>query len=145
MLPFTVRAARVGEKENQDQLAPIKIIVTISGKRSYRSIGERVLLKDWNEDEQLVRKSHPKHQLINAKIKSEISRIEDDLRKKQITGDPISVKSYKHPSGVAVPSQADVELTKQVYMAGKILNIELLDHLIITADDYLSFAKEGLI
>jgi site-specific recombinase XerD len=96
MLPFTVRAVRKSDKENSDELAPIKIIVTISGKRTVKSIGERVLTKDWNEEDALVRKSHPKHTLINGKIKSEISRIEDELRIKQITGERISVRNLKH-------------------------------------------------
>lgn len=41
--------------------------------------------------------------------------------------------AHNHPSGSLEPSQADIEVTRQLIAAGKILGIDLLDHLIITA------------
>lgn len=53
--------------------------------------------------------------------------------------------AHNHPSGQAKPSDSDIKLTKQIIDAGKIMSIELIDHLIITADEYYSFKDEGII
>lgn len=53
--------------------------------------------------------------------------------------------AHSHPSGNLRPSTADISLTKKLKEAGKLLELELLDHLIITAEGYFSFADEGLI
>jgi len=53
--------------------------------------------------------------------------------------------AHNHPSGNLKPSNADLELTKKLKEAGKLLDVSVLDHLIITKDGYLSFADEGLI
>ena len=44
-----------------------------------------------------------------------------------------------------IEKQPDEELTKKIVGAGKILDIRLLDHLIISEDTYFSFADEGII
>ncbi len=52
--------------------------------------------------------------------------------------------AHNHPSGNLKPSDADRELTSQIKQAGKLLDINLLDHLILgTEGDYVSFADEG--
>lgn len=53
--------------------------------------------------------------------------------------------AHNHPSGNLKPSEADMKITKQILEAGKILNIQLLDHLIITQSNYFSFADENLL
>lgn len=52
---------------------------------------------------------------------------------------------HNHPSGQIKPSEADKQITRKVKEAGRILDIALLDHLIITPDIYYSFADEGAI
>ena len=53
--------------------------------------------------------------------------------------------AHNHPSGNLKPSSEDLKITKQIAEAGKILNIQLLDHLIIAQNSYLSFADENLL
>ena len=53
--------------------------------------------------------------------------------------------AHNHPSGNLQPSEADKSVTNQVKEAGKILDISLLDHIILTEDGYLSLADEGLL
>ncbi len=48
------------------------------------------------------------------------------------------VLAHNHPSGEAVASPEDIEITKQLIQAGKILGISLLDHVIITKDAFSS-------
>ena len=55
------------------------------------------------------------------------------------------VIAHNHPSGNLKPSQEDLKITKQISDAGKILNIQLLDHLIVTQNSYFSFADENLL
>lgn len=52
---------------------------------------------------------------------------------------------HNHPSGNLKPSQADIELTKKLREAAKLLDVSLLDHLIIGEKNYYSFADEGMI
>ncbi len=50
---------------------------------------------------------------------------------------------HNHPSGTLKPSSADKAITKKIANAGEMLDIKLLDHLIITEDNYYSFADEN--
>lgn len=54
------------------------------------------------------------------------------------------ILSHNHPSGNLKPSQADIDLTKKFVSAGKVLDITILDHVIVSADSYSSFRDEGL-
>lgn len=45
---------------------------------------------------------------------------------------------HNHPSGDPLPSKDDIQLTKQIYEASKIMDIEVLDHVIIGNDKYCS-------
>lgn len=51
--------------------------------------------------------------------------------------------SHNHPTGVLKPSQADILLTEKIREATKLLDIELLDHQIVSNEGYYSFAQEG--
>jgi len=54
------------------------------------------------------------------------------------------ILSHNHPSGNLQPSPSDIKLTEKFKQAGKILDIEILDHLILSPDDaYYSFADEA--
>jgi len=48
------------------------------------------------------------------------------------------IVAHNHPSGGAEPSEADIMLTGRLKDAGKLLGIEIADHLIITSNDYKS-------
>lgn len=50
---------------------------------------------------------------------------------------------HNHPSGNLKPSSEDISITKKIMEAGKIVEISLLDHLIVTDNGYYSFADEG--
>lgn len=51
---------------------------------------------------------------------------------------------HNHPSGSLKPSEADLDMTDRLIQVGRILNIEFMDHLIITPITYLSFRGEGI-
>ncbi len=49
---------------------------------------------------------------------------------------------HNHPSGVATPSISDIEITNQIIQAGKIVGINLLDHVIVTKNGFMSVAAD---
>jgi DNA repair protein RadC len=51
---------------------------------------------------------------------------------------------HNHPSGDSEPSEEDIRLTRRLVEAGKILGIEVLDHIIVTGNNHLSFKASGL-
>jgi len=53
--------------------------------------------------------------------------------------------SHNHPSGDPEPSEDDLEVTRRLVEAGKILGIEVIDHVIITKNGFLSFREMGLL
>ncbi len=56
------------------------------------------------------------------------------------------ILTHNHPSGVIIPSEADIQLTKKIVKAGKLLDIQVLDHIIITPHgSFYSFSDEGRI
>jgi DNA repair protein RadC len=52
---------------------------------------------------------------------------------------------HNHPSGNLTPSQADIALTTKMKDSGKLLDIQVLDHIIIAGKGYYSFADEGML
>ncbi len=53
------------------------------------------------------------------------------------------ILAHNHPSGNLNPSQADRKLTTKIKEGAKLVDVEVLDHLIITSEGYYSFADEG--
>lgn len=55
-----------------------------------------------------------------------------------------AIIAHNHPSGELKPSDADKDLTDRLIQVGRILNIPIVDHLIISVNSYLSFVDTGL-
>ncbi len=55
------------------------------------------------------------------------------------------ILAHNHPSGNLKPSGQDLNLTKNIIKAAKLLDIDLLDHIILSNQDYYSFRDEDLI
>lgn len=53
------------------------------------------------------------------------------------------ILAHNHPSGNLKPSQEDINVTKRINEASRLMEVELLDHLIITSEGYTSLADEG--
>jgi DNA repair protein RadC len=54
------------------------------------------------------------------------------------------ILAHNHPSGNLKPSQSDINLTQKLIQAGKYLEIDVLDHIILTSEGYYSFGDEGM-
>ncbi|HOK00435.1 MAG TPA: DNA repair protein RadC [Candidatus Pacearchaeota archaeon] len=55
------------------------------------------------------------------------------------------ILAHNHPSGDSEPSEDDLLLTKRLVEAGKILGIEVIDHIIITKNEFISFKEKNLL
>jgi DNA repair protein RadC len=54
------------------------------------------------------------------------------------------ILAHNHPSGSLRPSSADEEITEKLKQAARYFDIKVLDHIIMSADGYYSFADEGM-
>jgi DNA repair protein RadC len=52
---------------------------------------------------------------------------------------------HNHPSGDSEPSREDIQLTERLKLAGELLGIRVLDHIIIGENNHMSFADRGLL
>lgn len=53
--------------------------------------------------------------------------------------------AHNHPTGNLQPSKADISLTKKIKAATQAVDIQLLDHLIVSENGYFSFADENIL
>lgn len=53
------------------------------------------------------------------------------------------IVAHNHPSGIVEPTEDDIKATNQLIAAGKVLGIDLLDHLIIAEQRYISLIERG--
>ncbi len=68
----------------------------------------------------------------------------DIFRRALEAGASAIMLAHNHPGGDPTPSPQDLLVTEEVMDAGRLMNIEVVDHLIITAGGYLSLRREGL-
>ncbi len=54
------------------------------------------------------------------------------------------IVAHNHPSGDPTPSPEDVAVTRQLVAAGKLLDIEVLDHLVVGMQRFVSLRERGL-
>ncbi len=104
--------------------------------------------------------NHEEFWLIHLNRAAKIIKIES-LSKGGVAGTAVDLKllfkssieqlssslilAHNHPSGQIQPSQADKMLTNKIIEVGKLLDIQVLDHLIITSNKYYSFTDEGIL
>ncbi len=55
------------------------------------------------------------------------------------------VLAHNHPCGIAMPSQADIQLTKGLMKTLRAVDVILLDHMIVAENDYVSMVQSGMI
>jgi len=55
------------------------------------------------------------------------------------------ILAHNHPSGEPEPSEDDLEITKRLVEAGKIMGIEVIDHIIVVKNGFFSFKEKNLI
>ncbi len=120
-----------------------------SSKDAYLYI--RKILEDLNHEEFWILTLNRKNRVIGEHKISEgglTSTVVDQRKIFKVAIDDIStgiILFHNHPSGNKQPSEADNQLTKKLKDAGKILDISVLDHIIVTQTTYFSYADEGIL
>ena len=71
-------------------------------------------------------------------------RISELFREAIREGCPAIIVVHNHPSGDPTPSRDDIDLTRQLIEAGKLLSIDVLDHIVVARQGIVSLRDEGL-
>jgi DNA repair protein RadC len=82
--------------------------------------------------------------LYIGNVNTSIIRIAEIFRLAIRQNAPAIIISHNHPSGDPDPSPEDVRVTRQIVEAGKMLDIDVLDHLVIGHQRYVSLKERGL-
>jgi len=83
-------------------------------------------------------------QVYKGSVNTSLIRVSELFREAVRENCPALVVVHNHPSGDPTPSQEDIKITEQIVKAGKLLDIEVLDHLIIGHQRYVSLKERGL-
>jgi DNA repair protein RadC len=71
-------------------------------------------------------------------------RLSELFREAIRAGCPAIIVVHNHPSGDPTPSHDDIEMTRQLIEAGKLLDIDVLDHIVIASQGVVSLRERGL-
>jgi DNA repair protein RadC len=134
-------------------------------KRSEEEIGEKISIKSSEDVVKLIRpklknKKKEYFLLLSLDSRNNLIRVSDisigtlnanlihprEVFKEAIQSLAVSmILVHNHPSGDATPSENDIEITKQLIEASKIIDIIILDHIIISSRDYKSMKDKELL
>lgn len=82
--------------------------------------------------------------LYKGSVNNSQIRVAEVFRQAILENAPSIILAHNHPSGNLVASPEDVAATRAIQQAGKLLDIELLDHLIISQGNFVSLKQENL-
>jgi DNA repair protein RadC len=82
--------------------------------------------------------------LYQGSVNSSQVRVAEVFRVAIVDNAPAILLGHNHPSGDPSPSPDDVGVTRSIVQAGKLLDIEVLDHLVICPDKFVSLRERGL-
>ena len=82
--------------------------------------------------------------LYKGSVNSSQVRVAEVFRQAIVDNSPAIIIAHNHPSGDCSPSPDDVAVTRAIFQAGKLLDIDVLDHLVIGKSRYVSLKERGL-
>lgn len=95
----------------------------------------------FNTKQVLIRETLVSKGTVNASLAAPREIFVEALRNQAVT----IILVHNHPSGNPEPSQEDILLTRNIQAAGDIIGIQLIDHIIIGDNRYVSLKERGLI
>ncbi len=84
------------------------------------------------------------HTVYMGSLNTAVLRIAEVFREAIRLNAAAIIVAHNHPSGDPTPSAEDVHVTRQLVEAGKLLNIDVLDHLVLGCQRWLSLKERGL-
>ena len=142
-----IAALELGRRRKETE--PKKKAVITSSHAAYEIL--LPFLSDLNHEEFWVlclsRANHviAKHQMSKGGLSSTVVDPKIIFEKALSEQASALILAHNHPSGNLKASEADKRLTAKIKKGGELLDIQLLDHIILAGDSYLSFADEGLL
>jgi DNA repair protein RadC len=85
------------------------------------------------------------HELSRGTVDASLMHPRDILKIALLANATAVIVGHNHPSGDPTPSADDIRVTQRLKSAGDIVGIELVDHIVIADDRYLSFKDSGLL
>ena len=82
--------------------------------------------------------------LYQGSVNSSQVRVGEVFRQAIIEQSSAIIIAHNHPSGDSCPSPDDIAVTRAIVQAGKLLDVDVLDHLIICTDGHVSLKERGL-
>ena len=82
--------------------------------------------------------------LYKGSVNTAQVRVAEVFRQAVVDNSPALIICHNHPSGDATPSPDDVALTRALVQAGKLLDIDVLDHIVVGQEQYVSLHERGL-
>jgi len=82
--------------------------------------------------------------LYRGNVNTSVVRVSELFREAMRENCPALIVVHNHPSGDTTPSAEDISITEQMVKAGKLLDIDVLDHIIIGQYGYISLKEKGL-
>jgi DNA repair protein RadC len=83
-------------------------------------------------------------QVYKGSVNTSLVRVAELFRDAVRENCPALIVVHNHPSGDPTPSQEDIQVTEQAVSAGKLLDIEVLDHIVIGNQRFISLKEQGL-
>jgi DNA repair protein RadC len=84
------------------------------------------------------------HEVYKGSVSSSLVRISEVFREPVRRNCPAVIVAHNHPSGDPTPSAEDIRITRRMVEAGRLLDIEVLDHIIIGRPGWVSLRERGL-
>lgn len=84
------------------------------------------------------------HEVYKGSVNASLVRVCEVFREAIRWNSPTIIVAHNHPSGDPEPSLEDVRVTEQIVAAGKLLGIEVLDHLVFGQQRWVSLREQGL-
>jgi DNA repair protein RadC len=84
------------------------------------------------------------HEVYKGSVCASQVRVSEVFREAVRSNSPAIIVAHNHPSGDPAPSAEDVHVTRQIVAAGRLLDIDVLDHIIIGHQRWVSLRERGL-
>lgn len=107
-------------------------------------------LSDLKQEEFWVIYLDNKHRILDSRMISRGTLNQTLVHPREVYAPAVELRaasiivSHNHPSGDPDPSPQDKEVTQRLFDTGKLLGIQLLDHIVIGSQDYFSFIDKGI-
>ena len=115
-------AGNFGIKEIGDEASEVVLVVVLNMKNEINAI----------------------HRVFTGSLNTSVAHPREIFRTATINNGAKIMLFHNHPSGDTEPSEADFAFTRRVVDCGDMLGIEVIDHIIIADNEYLSLREQGL-